>query len=148
MHFRVGIVYRDAAGLFLLLLLWVIGCQIGRDALPGLTVVSRAEEELRSNVEGALLIWAHVNRCIPIEAQLAFAVIRLRLDASRFERGPIHAADGTALGLGIDVAWFGGIGKDPESISAIKILPSAVSNAARVGGIADPRAIVLKPAKH
>src|SRR5882672_1605173 len=148
MHLGIGIVYRDATGLFLLLLLRVIGGQIGRDALPGLTVVARAEQELRSDVESALLIRAHVNRCIPIEAQLAFAIILLRLDGSRFERGPIHAADGAALRLGVDVTRFGGIGKDPESISAIKILPAAVGNAAGVGGIAHPRAVILKPAKH
>src|SRR6266851_10315507 len=148
MHLGIGIVHRDATGLFLLLLLRVIGGQIGRDAFPRLTVVARAEQELRSDVEGALLIRAHVNGRIPIEAQLALAIIRLRLDASRFERGPIHAADGTALGLGVYVTWFGGIGKDPESISAIEILPAAVGNAAGVGGIAHPCAVVLETAKH
>src|SRR6267154_5640346 len=101
MHFRIGIVDRDAAGLFLFLFFRVIGRQIGRDALPGLTAVSRAEEELRSDVERALLIWAHVNRCIPIEAQLAFAIILLRLDASYFGVGPFQAADVAACGPGL-----------------------------------------------
>src|SRR5438477_4066374 len=116
MHFRVGIVYGDATGLFLFLFLWVIGRQIWGDALPRLAVIARAKQELGSDVESTLLIRAHVNGRIPIEAQLAFAIIRLRLDTSRLQCGPIHAADGAALGLGIDVAWFRGIGKDPESI--------------------------------
>jgi len=55
-HLRVRIVDRNAAGFFLLLFLVVIGSEIRRDALPRLTVIAGTEEELRADVNRALLI--------------------------------------------------------------------------------------------
>jgi hypothetical protein len=47
-HLGGRVVYSDAARLFLLLFLRVVGRQIRRDALPGLTLIARAEQELRT----------------------------------------------------------------------------------------------------
>ena len=71
-----GVIHRDAAGFFLFLLLRIVGGEVGRDALPGLAVVARAEHELRADVDGALLIRAQHQRRVPVEPQLLLAVLR------------------------------------------------------------------------
>src|ERR1700761_1099059 len=49
MHFRSRVVDCDTAGLLLLLFQRVVGRQIWRNPLPGLTAVTRAEQELRTD---------------------------------------------------------------------------------------------------
>ena len=83
-HFGIRIVHRHAAGLLLLLLLRIMGGEIRRNAVPRLSMIARAEQELRANVNRALLIRAHVDRRVPVEAQLPFSVILFRLDQTAF----------------------------------------------------------------
>ena len=45
-HLGRGVVDCDAARLLLFLLLRIVGRQVGGDPLPGLTVITRAEQEL------------------------------------------------------------------------------------------------------
>src|SRR5260370_3879152 len=125
----------------------MIGGEIRRNAVPRLTVVSRAEEELRADVNRALLIGAHVDRRVPVEAQLPFPVIRLRLDETALEREMIHAADLAALRFSVNVVRVGGIRKYPETLPPKKILPAAVGNPARILRVAHPRAVVLQSAE-
>src|ERR1700686_5205729 len=49
-HLRRRIVDGDTSGLFLLLLLGIVAGQVRRDPLPALTVVARAEQKLRADV--------------------------------------------------------------------------------------------------
>ena len=96
-HLRIGIVDSYAAGFFLFLFLRVIRSEIWRDAVPRLTVVAGAEQELCADVNRALLIGAHVDRSVPVETQLPFPVIGLRLDEPGLERESIHSTDLAAL---------------------------------------------------
>src|SRR5205814_2342246 len=102
-HLRRRVVNGDAAGLLLLLLFGVVRRQVGRDALPGLAVVARAEEELRADVDGALLRRAEVDRRVPVVAELALLVMRERLEGGRLVRLAVDATDVAALRLGVDV---------------------------------------------
>src|ERR1700723_496243 len=49
------IVDGDAAGLLLLLLLWIVGGEIGRDSFPGFAAVARAEQKLAADIDGVRL---------------------------------------------------------------------------------------------
>ena len=69
-HLGGGVVHRDAARLLLLLLLRIVGRQVRRDPLPALAVIARAEEELRADVDRALLVRREVDGRVPVEAQL------------------------------------------------------------------------------
>src|SRR5262249_48367354 len=81
-HLGGGVINGDAAGLFLLLLFRVVGRQIGGDAIPGLSVVARAEEELRADIDHAALRRAQMNRRVPVVAELAFFVTGQGLDVA------------------------------------------------------------------
>ena len=87
-----------------------------------------------------------MNRRIPIEAELPFPIIRLRLDGALFERVAIDASDLAALRFGISVAWIAGIGKSPEAIASIEILPAAVGDTTGILGIANPGTVILQTA--
>src|SRR5215813_3180306 len=50
MHLGSGVIDSNATGFFLLLLLGVIGSEIGRDAIPCVSMVVRAKQELRPDV--------------------------------------------------------------------------------------------------
>src|SRR5262249_60908442 len=103
-----------AAGLLLLLLFGIVRGQIGRDLLPRLPVVLRAEEELRSEVDRAA--GADVNRRVPVEAQLPFLVAGQRLDVAPFVRLAIDPADVAALRFGVDVIGIARIDEHPEAV--------------------------------
>src|SRR5258706_15436082 len=103
MHFRGGIVHGDPARLFLLLLFRIVGGEIRRDALPRLSMIARAKQKLRAQIDSSVLCRTNMNRGIPVEAKLAFLVLRQGLDAAGFLRLSIDAADVTALRLSIDV---------------------------------------------
>src|SRR5208282_3895445 len=111
-------------------------------------MVARAEQELRPDINGALLIRAHVDRSVPIEAQLSFSIIGLRLDEAALQREAIDARDKAALRFGVNVARVGWIGKRPKPISATKVFPPAIADPAWILRIAHPHAVVLQPAKH
>ena len=96
-HLGGRIIDGDAARLFLLLLLRIVGRQIGRDALPRLSVIARAKQKLCANVNRPVLRRAHLYRRVPVIAQLTFLVVRQRLNAARFMRLAIDASDVAAL---------------------------------------------------
>ena len=58
----------------------------------------------------------------------------------------IDAAEFPALRFRIDVVRVGGIFPRPEAVAAVHVLPTRVGDAARVGRIADPGAVVLQAA--
>ena len=87
-----------------------------------------------------------MNRRVPVEAKLLFLVARKRLDGTDLVSLAVDAADVTALRFGVDVIAVCRIGEHPEAVAAVHVLPSAVGDAARIFGIADPRAVVLKSA--
>ena len=147
-HLGHGVIHRDAAGFFLLLLFRIVSGQIGRDALPGLAVIARAEHELRADVDGALLIRTEHQRRVPIEAQLRLAVPRVRLNGARFVRDTVHPLDFPALRLHIDVSRVGGIFPHPEAVAAAHVLPARIAHAAGIGRIAHPATVVLQTAVH
>src|SRR4029077_7496431 len=120
-HLRIRVVHRDATGLLLLLLLGIVGGEVRRDAVPGLTVVARPEKELCADVNRALLVLAHVDRSVPVEAQLPFSVVLLGLDAAALEREPVYTGDVTALGFGVNVTGISRVREDPEAISSKEV---------------------------
>jgi hypothetical protein len=122
-HLGGGVVHRDSAGLLLLLLFRIVGGEVGRDALPGVAPVARAEEELRADVDGALLRRAGVDGGVPVEAQL-LAVAGLGLDVARRSSAPIDPADVAALELGVDGLRIGGIDEGPETVAVVEVLPA------------------------
>ena len=109
-------------------------------------MIARPEQELRADVNGPFFIWAHVDRRVPVKAQFLFVIVGIRGDASSFQRMSVHAANRAALRFGVDVVGVGWILERPKSIAAINVLPLRVGNAARVGGIAYPCAVVLQTA--
>src|SRR2546430_1088421 len=139
MHLRIRIVDGDTAGLFLLLLFGIIGGEIGRDAIPRLSVVARTEQKLRADVDSAFFVRAQVDGSVPVEAQLAFAVVGLGLDAAAFKREAIDAANRAALRFGVDIAGIGGVGKNPKATATVEIFPSAVGDSAGIRGVTNSR---------
>src|SRR6266478_5848532 len=97
MHLGVRIVDRNTAGFFLLLFLRIVGGEIRRDALPRLTVIAGTEEELRADVNRALLIGANMDRSVPVEAQFPLSIVWLRLDQPALQREPIDSPNKAAL---------------------------------------------------
>ena len=51
-----------------------------------------------------------------------------------------------ALVFRVEVVGVGRIGEHPEAVAAVHVFPAAVGDAAGVGGIADPAAVVLQAA--
>src|SRR5689334_8223577 len=101
MHLGRRVVDNDAARFLLLLFLRVIGRQVGRDTIPGLAVVGGPEKELRTQIKSAVL--TNMDRSVPVEPQLPFAVAGQRLDAARLVRLAVYAADIAALRFGIQI---------------------------------------------
>src|SRR5262249_9364181 len=134
------------ARLLLLLLLGIVRRQIGRDAVPRLSVVARAEEELRADVDHALLRRTDRDRRVPVEAQLAFPVTRQRLEAADLVGSALDPADLAALRLRVDVAGVRGADVSAEAVAAVDVLPAAVRDPARILRVADPAAVVLESA--
>ena len=142
---RRGVVDGDAARLFLALLLRIVGGEIGRDALPRVAAIPGTEEELRRDVDDALLRRARGDGRVPVEAQLLL-VQGLRLHVARRHRPAIDAPDEAALRFDVDRLRIGGIGHCPEAVTAVEVLPAPVADSAAVSGVADPGAVVLQPA--
>src|SRR5258706_16126754 len=116
----VGIINGDAAGFFLLLFFGIVGREVRRNAIPSLAMVARTEEELRTDIDGAFFVRAHVNGSVPVEAQLAFSVIWLRLDGTAIQRDAINAANISALRFGVDIVGVRRITKNPEAVATEK----------------------------
>ena len=145
-HLGRRIIHGHAAGLFLLLLLWIVGGEVGGDAVPGFAMVARAKEELRANVERALVGLAEVDGRVPVVAQLFFAVEGQRLDVARLVRLPVHAANLATLRFRVEVVGVSGVGEHPEAIATVHVLPLVAGDAARVRRRTHPRTVVLQPA--
>ena len=109
-------------------------------------MVARAEQVLRADVERVLVGGAERDGCVPVEAQLLFAILRVGLDAARKVGDAIDTANLATLGFGVDVVGVRRILMHPEAIAAIHIFPARVGDAAGIGRIAHPRAVVLQPA--
>src|SRR6266478_5766139 len=109
-------------------------------------MVVRAEQEFSANVNRALFIWAHVNRRIPIEAQLFLTVQRQGLDRPTFVCEAIDSANLAALRFGVDVSGIGGIGKHPETVAAKHVFPAGIAHTAGIRGISYPGTVVLQAA--
>src|SRR5260370_8293026 len=101
-------------------------------------MVARAEQELRADINRALLIGAHVNWSIPIEAQLPFSIVWLRLNKLAFQREPIDSPNKAALRFGINIACIARIGKYPETISSKNIFPTPIAHPARIFIVSHP----------
>src|SRR5664280_2743228 len=88
-HLGGGVVHRDSARLLLLLFFRVVRREVRRDPLPRLSAVLRHEEELSADVQLPLLEARHVDRRVPVPAQL-LPVARLRLDVAPREGEAVH----------------------------------------------------------
>ena len=141
-----GVVHGDAARVFLALLLRIVGGEIGRDALPGVAAIPGAEEELRADVDDALLRRARGDGRVPVEPELLL-VQGLRLNVARRHRPAIDPPDEAALRFDVHGLRIGGVGHNPEAVAAVEVLPASVADSAAVGGVADPGAVVLQPAE-
>src|SRR6266487_402041 len=97
MHFGGRVINSHAAGLFLLLFLRIVRGEIRRDAFPRLTMIARAKQKLRADINHSFLGWAEVNRRVPVVTELALFVLRQRLNSPRLERLAIDTSDVTAL---------------------------------------------------
>jgi hypothetical protein len=139
------VVDGDAARLLLLLPLRIVGGQVGRDPLPGVAAIGGTEEELRGDVDDALLRRAGRDGRVPVEAQLLL-VVGERLDVARGHRAPVDAADVAALRLDVDGLRIARVRLRPEAVAAVEVLPALVRDAATVRGVADPGAVVLQAA--
>ena len=109
-------------------------------------MIARAEQELRADIDRALLIGTHLDGRVPVEAQFLFAVLRIGLDGRDFVREAIDAADFATLRFGVDVCRVGRIFPRPEAIAAEHILPARIRNATGIRGIAHPGAVILQAA--
>ena len=58
----------------------------------------------------------------------------------------VDAADLAALRLGVDVVRIGRILPHPEAVAAVHVLPARIGDAAGIGRVADPGAVVLQAA--
>src|SRR5437763_9437247 len=105
-------------------------------------MVAAAEEELRADVDRALLVGRQRDRRVPVVAELFF-VAALGLDIALLERMAIHPADMPALRLCIGVIRIGRIGKGPETIAPEQILPAVVGDPAGIFAVPRPRGIIL-----
>src|ERR1700737_962488 len=132
MHFSRRIVDRDASGLLLFLLFRIIGREVRRDPIPGLTVVARTEQKLRANINGPLFIGAHVNWSVPVKAQLLLTVFGKRLDGSYLVGVAVDAPDLAALGFRVNIGWIGRVFEHPKTIAIVHIFPARIADATGV----------------
>src|SRR5262245_35411239 len=132
MHLGDGVVNGNAARLLLLLFFGVVCREVRRDALPGLSVVARAEKELGADVDGPFLNRTQVDRRVPVVAEFALLVPWQRLEVARFVGFAIDPSDLATLGLGVDIIRIRWICEHPEAVPAVHVLPLVVSDSARI----------------
>src|SRR5579859_100925 len=99
-------------------------------------MISRTEEELRADVNGALLVRAQMDWRIPVEVQLLLIVLRLRLDVASAQRVPVNSGNFAALRFRVNIIRVCRVFKYPETIAAINVFPSRVGDAAGIRRIA------------
>src|SRR5439155_25280376 len=116
-HFGGGIVHRHTARLFLFLFLLIVLRQVGRNALPVLTVIAGTKQELRAHVDRSLFVWRQRDRRIPVVTQLLL-IIWSRLDVAPFVRASIYSCNLATLIFSVDAVRIGRIGEHPEAVAA------------------------------
>src|SRR5207249_5219357 len=116
---------------FLLLLLWIISGQVGRNSFPGLAVIPGAKQELRADVNRPFFVRRQRDRRIPIESEF-FVVVWSRLDIASFVGTAINSRDLAALIFGVNVIRISGVRKHPETIAVIHIFPLVIGDTARI----------------
>src|SRR6185436_19419054 len=141
-----GVVHREAAGLELLLQLGVVGGEIGRDLLPRLALVARAEEELGAEIERPGIVRAEVHRRVPVEAVLRLAGAGQRLDLAVLSGGEPQARDLAALVLDEDQVRIARIPEGPEAVAHADVAPVAILDTRAPARRTLPGAVVLEPA--
>ena len=142
MHFGRGIIHGHATGLLLFLFFRIVGCQIGRNALPGLAVIARTKEKLSADINRPLFVRRKCDWRIPVEPEL-FLVIGPWLDVASFVRVAIYPADLATLILSVDVIGISGIRKHPEAIAVVHVFPLRIGDPAGMLRFAHERAVVL-----
>ena len=69
------------------------------------------------------------------------------MDVTRLQRVPVDPRYRAALGLDVRVVFRSGrIGPGPETVAAGEVLPATVGDAAGIGAVARPGAVVLETA--
>src|SRR5271170_3480038 len=63
-------------------------------------------------------------------------------------RVPVYAADLAALCFRVDVVRIRSVLEHPETVAAVHVLPTRVTDATGVGRIAHPRTVVLQSSVH
>ena len=140
------VVEGEAARLVLLLLRGVVGREVGGDALPGVALVARAEEELRGVVEGALLVRAQVDGGVPVEAVLGLPGLGRGLDVLGLQGGLAHAVEVAALDLVVDHVGVLGVDEGPEPVAGGEGVPVLVADGPRPPRGSVPGGVVLQAA--
>src|SRR5205814_10564807 len=102
-------------------LLGVVRAQIGRDAIPSLPMISRAEEKLGAHVDGTFLVWRQGNWCVPIPSQF-FLVVWLGLNVAGLVCAAIDPGDKSTLRFGVEIIRIRGIGEHPETVATVHVL--------------------------
>src|SRR5216684_8648825 len=110
------------------LLFRIVGREVRRDAVPGLSVITGAEEELRSDINRALFIRTHMDGRVPVETQLALAVVGLRFDVACIQRLAVDSPNFSALVFCIGIVGVSGVGEGPKAIAAVEVFPTAVAD--------------------
>src|SRR5204862_4665557 len=128
----------------LLLLLRIIGGQVRRNAIPRLSVIARAEQELRPDINRPLLVGTHMDRRVPVEAQLLFRIIRPGMDVAPLVRIAIYAPNLPALRLGVNIIRIGWVLKYPEAVASEYIFPVRIGYPTRKGRRRHPGTVVLQ----
>ena len=89
-----------------------------------------------------------MNGGVPIESELPFSIIGLRLNRPALQGVEVYAAEIPALRFHIDIGCVCGIGKRPEAVSAKQVFPAAIGNPSRVLRIPHPNTVVLQSSKN
>src|SRR5579863_3214657 len=98
-------------------------------------MIARPEQELCPDVNRPLFIRAHVDRRVPVEAQLFLTVVGQWLDGLAIVGIAIYPANEAALRLGINVGWVRRVFEHPEAVATEHVFPARVRDATRIGGI-------------
>ena len=89
-----------------------------------------------------------MDRRVPVVPQFSFAEVGQRLDVARLVRLAIDAADLAPLRLGVKIIRVRWVTEHPKAIAAVHVLPLMIRDPARILGVADPGAVVLKTPIH
>ena len=137
-------VKREAAGFEGLLLVRVVGGQVGGDNGPCAALVGAVVHVLGAIIHSVVIAGVAGNRRIPMPTQ-PFAVGMDGLDGFGHAREHVHASQRALLGHGIGDAGVAGVGQHVKAVAKVELLPFVVADSRanpRVGGPA-PGSVVL-----